>query len=230
MPWYVRAASTTRPISLDSPQWAEVNASGDLSWIFGPEIGLARELWTLRHQPVTIVKAAMGGSSLQYAWRPSRPGGLFSSMVGKVLNTMRTDGAAGQFDVLSGFYWYQGESDAEGGGGPGYRTRLTQFIFAARSRLPFATHAPFAIAMESIADQVALLKSVGKCAKLHCNGWAAGSAQVRAADLWARDHLANVVVVDTQGLPRVADRVHLSDIAELRLGTELARATAKDLG
>ncbi|MGO9873893.1 MAG: sialate O-acetylesterase [Acidimicrobiia bacterium] len=195
--------------------------------VFGPEIGLARQIWTDTHQPVTIVKAAIGSTSLDVDWNPARPNGDYAQMVDLVIATMSADAARGQLDTIGAFYWYQGEDDAANPSWyPKYQSNLANFISHLRTDLPMNATTPIALAKESLAANLSFRQDTGDCPFDNCAVVQAGDTAVRAADDWATANLAHVVDVDTLGLPRTAPVViHLSNIGELTLGAELAAAT-----
>ncbi len=225
-PWSIEQGAGATPTSLDSPQVAIGCVAAP---IFGPEIGIARQLWADTGQEVTIVKAAYDGTTLAVDWSPTGSGalplGLFPATVTDVSGTMAADAAHGQLDVLGGFYWYQGESDAESPStARAYRANLRRFIVALRRDLPFAPTAPVVLAKEDISDWADALGASGADTPAQVAALLAGNDEVRSADDWAAAHLPDVVEVDTRGLPRPA-YLHLSDTSELTLGEELASAS-----
>ena len=90
-PWEVLQGNGAVPVNLDSPQQVPDGfADGADETVFGPEIGLARQLWSDIDLPVTIIKAAYPGSDLAVDWSPTgtgtAPNGLFPAMVSQVNN------------------------------------------------------------------------------------------------------------------------------------------------
>jgi hypothetical protein len=231
LPWSVLQGDGATPVPLDTPQ--QIGSPTDAVTVFGPEIGLARQLWADTGTAVTIVKAADPGTSLAVNWNPTKsgafPDGLFRDTVSAVKNVMADDGAAGQFDVLGGFYWYQGESDVTNRSWASrYQTRLALFITDLRADLPMSPKAPVALAEEDLSGYIAYLDSTGALSKAVDARYLAGNAEVRAADVWAADNLPDVVDVDTLDLARVPPiYIHLSNVSQLTLGEELAKASEK---
>ena len=234
-PWFVLQGLGATPVPLDTPQ--QILYSPNTVTVFGPEIGLARQLWTDTGRPVTIVKAAYEGTDLAVNWAPNDrgapPDGLFPAMVAKVRSVMATDAASGQFDVLGGVYWYQGESDA---GNPshakGYQKKLNKFIAALRKELPMVASAPVILAKEDVTANVGYLESQGNLTATEAASILQGNREVRAADDWAVASLGHVVEVDTADLARNGPSdvlsgtdIHLSNVSELSLGQELAKAS-----
>jgi hypothetical protein len=215
------------PVPLDSPQQVLDGAQGATT-IFGPEIGLARQLWADEGRPLTIIKAAYEGSSLAVNWNPKGtgvpPNGLFPAMVAKVQSVMAADASNGQFDVLGSFNWYQGESDAGNvNDAKHYQSRLTKFIDAVRKRLPMAATAPVVLVKEDSTGYDNYTLNSGEATPAEEAELLKGNAEVRAADDWAAANLPAVVEVDSLGLTRVGPLdLHLSNVSELTLGNEMA--------
>ena len=122
------------PVPLDTPQ---IGATSPPAQIFGPEIGLARAVMAATRRPVTIVKIAAGGTSLGQ-WVPGTV--IWKNMTTFVRSIIRFDAAKGQTDVIGGFYWFQGESDAVyPTEADAYRANLTKFVTQLRVQLPMAS-------------------------------------------------------------------------------------------
>ena len=222
--WWELAPPVTASglVPLDTPQY--LNFVTTPTQIFGPELGLARQIWTDTSQAVTIDKVVYSDSSL-VDWSPATTGGLFDDMVGIVRQTMATDAAQGQLDTIGGFYWYQGESDAmDPALAADYQSNLTAFVDALRSDLPMAATAPVVLAKESLAEVISVEQYAGICATPDCASLVAGDDAVRAADDWVAANLPHVLTVDSLGLARTGTDggVHLSNVGELQLGDELA--------
>jgi hypothetical protein len=223
-PWEILPGAGATPVALDSPQ--QVMEGAQATTIFGPEIGIARQMWT-EGRPVTVIKAAYEGTNLAENWAPkgtgALPDGLFPAMVAKVQSVMAADAAAGQFDVIASFNWYQGESDA---GSPRdatlYQQRLAALIAAVRKDLPMPT-APVVLAKEDSSGYDAYQVGTGAVTPAEEAKLLTGNTEVRAADDWAAANLPDVVEVDTAGLARVGPLdLHLRNVSELTLGGEMA--------
>jgi hypothetical protein len=144
-------------------------------------------------------------------------------MISQVKTVMTNDAANGEFDVLGGLYWYQGESDTIPTGAKSYQKHLTKFIQAFRKALPITPSAPVVLAKEDITDYVSYLWSTGRCDAICVKSVLAGNAQVRAADDWAAANLQSVVKVDSFGLARNAPvNIHLINSSELTIGQQMA--------
>ena len=212
-------------VPLDTPQY--LNFVTPLTQIFGPEVGLARQIWSDTGRPVTIDKVVYSDSSISQ-WSPATSGGLFDDMLGIVKQTMADDAAAGQLDTIGGFYWYQGENDAmDPTLYPEYQTNLTAFIDAVRSEFPISASAPVVLVKESLAEVIGVVQAAGLCTSPNCETLIAGDTAVRAADDWAAANLPDVFTVDSLGLPRTAadGGIHLSNVGELELGEAMAKVS-----
>jgi hypothetical protein len=220
-PLWLYPQPTPSPVVLDSPQISDIATPVQ---IFGPEIGIARKVWTDIQQPVTIVKVTYPGSDLAIDWQPN--GDLFNDLVNKVRSAMALDAASRTLDTIGAVYMYQGEADADiPTEASAYQSNLSAFIATLRSQLPEAQTTPFALVKESLNAEIAQEQSTGTCPPDNCASQILGNVEVRSADDWASSHLPNVVEVDSLGLPRYSDYVHLTNVAELTLGNELATVT-----
>jgi hypothetical protein len=227
-PWLVKPQRTKGWVSLDAPQISAFTPSSGRQ-IFGPEIGLARQLWADDGTSVSIIKAAYPGSSLAIDWSPTRKNGYFHQMVEFVRTVMSNDAVGGRFDVLGALYWYQGETDIVSlNWATAYQNNLSKFLAAAAKQLPFMNGLNVIIAKESQAAYIAWLRAQGPCP--NCAAYLEGDTDVRAADDAVVASSTNVFEVDTLGLARATIGVHLTDRSELTLGEELARASEGSLG
>ena len=210
-------------VGIDTPQMLDTDAPVR---VFGPEIGLARKLFADTGQPVTIVKAAIGSTSLAVDWDPATADGYYLQMLNQVRAAMESDANTGTFDTIGGFYWYQGEDDvANPAWAAAYQDNLTAFIGRLRRDLPLNAGAPIVLAKESLAARIALRRANADCPGDICSTLEAGDNAVRAADDWAAANLPHVVTVDTFGLARSSSLIHLSNLGELALGSALAVAS-----
>ena len=146
MPWGIRKGLGATPVPLDTPQ-----PKSPTQAIFGPELGLARQLWADRQVPLTIIKAPCPGTSLAVNWNPAvttghPPDALYMRLVAKVLATLAADAHAGTLDVLGGVYWFQGESDIKNAANAAsYQGNLATLIGRLRNDLPLAPSAPIVV-------------------------------------------------------------------------------------
>lgn len=212
-------------VPLDTPQY--LNLSTPPVQIFGPELGLARQIWSDTRQAVTIDKVVFSNSSV-VQWSPNSPSCIYAGMIWIVKQTMARDATAGQLDTIGAFYWYQGESDAgDPTLYPSYQANLTAFIADVRSDLPTDATAPVVLSKMSISQLISYEIATGICASPGCASLISGDTAVRAADDWAAANLSHVLTVDTLGLPRTkaSAYIHLPNVGELQLGQKLAAAS-----
>lgn len=222
--------SSLTPVPLDTPQTVTFPGYNP-SQIFGPEIGIARQLYTDLGLSATIVKVTYEGISLATDWSPSGAGlDMFPELISTVQGQIASDAANGITDVIGGFYWYQGESDATNKqDAANYKMNLKRFILAVRSNLPMGT-APFVIAQESIDPLVNVDVAEGLCTAKQCKAILQENAKIRNADVAMQTLLPDVVTVDTSDLARMPDTgLHLTNLSELTLGARMATASEPDL-
>ena len=187
-------------VPLDAPQTSIAPGNPQ---VFGPEIGLAREVYAVTGQPVTVIKVTFPGTPLAHDWIPG--GGLWDAMVSFIHGTVSRDAARGVSDKLGGFYWVQGEADAAvPKEAAAYRANLTKFVSDIRTRLPLGRAVPIVLG------------------KVWVAAYPTGNDQVRAADNYVAAHQAHVYTVDTKNLLRLPETLHILNTGELRLGDEMA--------
>jgi hypothetical protein len=226
-----KGGGMTGQVPLDSPQLlGDSNTPPNYMQFFGPEIGWARQIYADTGQAVSVIKVAIAGTSLAVDWNPSTRLGYFSQMVATVTSTMSADAQAGQLDTIGGIAWFQGEADAQVlTQAADYESNLKAFISALRSDLPTAPSTPVVLVKESLAAYIAESQRLGQCGTTkHCSALSMGDTEVRGADDWAAANLANVLEVDSLGLPREFDApsfdVHLANTGELTVGDEINNA------
>lgn len=226
LPWWTQRSATTAWQPLTSSQYL-LSDIGRTSPIFGPEIGLARQIWTDTRTPIWIIKGAYPNTSLAVEWSPS--GGLYRSLIASVTSRMQADARSGTVDVLGAVYWFQGENDAlASGSAAAYGTNLNQLLDNFTRDLPFMNGPNFVIAKPSIAAWVGYRERTT---------WCFDCSQLRTSDAVVRQAIDNTAatrhdctVVDTIDLDRVTLQIHLSNRAELELGSRLATASESLLG
>jgi hypothetical protein len=205
---FVVPARTRRPVPLRTPQ--KRDGSGGVR-IFGPEIGLARTVFSDSGRAVTVVKVAFGGQTIA-AWDPAAADGLFRRLESLVTATVARDARSGWRDTVGALFWYHGEADARSATlGSQYRSSLVRLIDGFRSELPLGRSTPIVLVKQSTPDRP-------------------GDAAVRGAADWVAANLPHVLLVDTLDLPRMTDGLHLTSGAELELGRRMARAVGDGLG
>ena len=194
--------------------------------IFGPELGLARRLYRDGVGAVGVVKVAYAGTSLASDWSPAG-GNLYGHLLDFVRQQMTRDAASGIVDVLGAAYWYQGESDAlDATMAQNYANNLSTFITSLRRDLPFTPRAPVVLVKESLASLIAFRFTTGSCGDIGgCLEATARDAIVRTADDTVANALPDVLTVDSLGLARATVGMHLTNSAELTIGTLMANAT-----
>ncbi|XAR48383.1 Acetylxylan esterase [Bertholletia excelsa] len=146
-----------------------------------------------------LVPCAVGGTSIR-EWQ--RGTFLYNQMKGRVSAAMRGGG------TVRALLWYQGEADTiNSQDAELYKGRLERFFMDLRSDL----QSPLLPII-----QVGLASGQGRLVE-----------QVRKAQM-AVD-LENVWLVDAKGLPLEPDYVHLTTVAEVRLGEKLGAAFLRTL-
>ena len=132
--------------------------------------------------------------------------------------------------IRDSFYWYQGETDAMSAStSAAYQSNLWTFVHAVRSQLPMSSSSPFVIAEEDITNYIATETQSHTFSPAQTWIETAGNAQVRAADQRIAHRMSDVFLVDTAALPRTGGFIHLTNISELTLGNDLARAAEAHL-
>ena len=227
MPWLIQPGAGRSWTTLGSPQRWNWPGVAEHRTFFGPELGLARQLWSDTGRSAFFVKETYPGSSLSTTWNIA--GGAESvapAAISHVLQTMKKDARSGVLDSIGAVYWVQGEADATmPDAASAYRSNLITLIAAFRSQLPMDPSAPFAIAKIDLSTWTTAMEQVGGISSATAASYRAGNAAVRAADDEVARTVPGTVIVDTAGLPRVNGLIHLSNVAELSLGRSLALAT-----
>lgn len=172
--------------------------SADPRAAVGPGLFFARAL----DRPVVLIPCAKGGSAIAQ-WRPdTRPDTLYGSCLA------RARAAGGR---ITGVLWYQGETDARDmAAARRWGAAFAELAQAFRRDLA-APRLPFVVVR--LADAPARAEDVGRYP-----GW----TMVQEAQ--ARLRIRCVAVVRADGLPRLADDLHLTTAAQRVLGKRLADA------
>lgn len=178
---------------------------------FGPEITLARNLaGPVGTTPVAVIKIGYFGSNLAADWRPGATGGnrLYRTLLTEIERALRKLAAQGRPGVLAGFFWMQGETDANRADhADAYAANLEDFIGRVREDLS-APSLPFVL---------------GRIGPPPPKGYEFQN-QVRRAQTSVAARVAATAWVDTDDLPRDTDHVHLLAEGVLRLGERWADA------
>ncbi len=79
---------------------------------YGPELAFGRTLADrVSEDSIAIIKVAKSGTDLMYNWDPSGP--LYQNMIEQVAEAVGRLEINGANPVISGFFWVQGEGDAQ---------------------------------------------------------------------------------------------------------------------
>jgi|GEM_PF-608612 len=216
--------SSSGPVKLSTPQLRSWGAPGQIgATYFGPELGIARDLYIGGVSDLVVLKVAASGTTLVAAPAPwaARTGTLYQRLVADAHELMATEAAHGISLTVGGVVWYQGESDAAPGVAPYYLGALQDFLGDLHTDLGEGSTTPTVLVKEemgySLYEQLVdhvITPQVFEAGE-------AANQQVRSADDFEALHVGHVATVDTDGLPRVIDEVHLTDHAELSLGYEV---------
>jgi hypothetical protein len=205
------ASSGASPVRLDTPQ----RLQGAPSPVFGPEVGLARNLYAAGHHHLLVVKVAFSGSSLAVDWQPGQPD--YQALLMRVAQATSWATANGWDPSIAGIYWVQGETDAmTASWAAGYKANILQFMHNVRGALAVGAKTPFVLAETDIADYINYELAHKQCGTPTCSAEKHWNGEVMAAQAACASKY--VYVAPTASLPRVEDFLHLSDAAELRLG------------
>ncbi len=131
------------PLQAPTEVWKNMFHEG-----FGPELSAGRALSALHpKQKIGIVKFAWNATSLAWDWDPNRSHSKYETMIHGTRRAMQRLGAKYDAPVrVAGFFWLQGESDADTAEhASSYGNSLREFIAAVRADLR-APKLPFVIA------------------------------------------------------------------------------------
>jgi hypothetical protein len=192
--WDTLTPSANSPDADGSP-----NADGG----FGAEISTGRTISdALGGALVAEVKFAVGGTNLFSQWNPAGVGNLYDQMVARVNRSLVDLERLGHTGFVAGFFWMQGESDADAEASrSAYAANLTNLIASVRAdfgdpNLPFVfgqiidfrppDSTTIRTQQQTVADTVAntayiLTDDLGHSDFIHFSGrastrWANGSA------------------------------------------------------
>jgi len=200
---------------------------------FGPEVGLARGLYDQGRRNVLILKVSFGGLPLAQQpgqdWNVNSSNEAYSVLVNRMKETKAWVASQGGTSSVDGFYWVQGEGDANTASAAQYETNLRNLVNRSRTDLGMNSKAPFVIAKTSIAAWIQTAKnlsSTNPCGAVSCDQVAQADNTVRAAQQKVADTVPNTKIVDTLNLPRTGFMIHLSNQGELQLGALFAQASA----
>ena len=125
-----------QPATPDVSQWDSKSrrwtSLGAVDGQFGPEITAAPAIARALHRRVGVVKVAVSDTNLSYHWNPKRTDGLYVMTTDTVTVATSTP-LHGVLPRVAGFFWAQGESDAEDSdSAQRYRERLGELFLAVR--------------------------------------------------------------------------------------------------
>jgi hypothetical protein len=177
---------------------------------FGPELSAGSVLADVSPEPIAIVKVCSDGSSLALHWNPDATGLLFDRMIDAVKGAEHQLQLLGYTPVLSGFFWMQGEIDAQHfGDASSYGQHLGRFIMRTRQLL----------------DAWSLRFVLGRpnshivCGPFGCFPYL---SNVRNAESVIAHTVPEVVLVDTDDLAIQPDGVHFTAASQVDLGRRFA--------
>ncbi|MEO9886663.1 MAG: sialate O-acetylesterase [Balneola sp.] len=174
---------------------------------FGPEITLARALYT-EFENMAVIKTAYAGTSLAADWKKGRNSGnqlykLMMSQIDTATSLLTKDGITYEFE---GFFWMQGESDAANANyANNYHSNLEDFIMDIRTDL-------------NTPDLKFVLGRIGDASSYP------HKEQVRDTQVDVAGSDSLVDWVDTDDLPLDTDNVHLIAEGVKLLGSRMASA------
>jgi hypothetical protein len=210
------------PGRLDTPQ----RRTGATSPIFGPEVGLARYLYGAGHRNLFVVKVAFSGSSLAANWTSHNVD--YESLIARVHEAETWALDNGWSPTIGAFYWMQGESDAINATyAADYRTNLLQFMANVRHSLTLKQTVPFVIGQIDLTQYIKYEQANKLCTSPTCTSEKLWNSEVMKAQASVAGRY--VFVAKTSKLPRYEDFLHLTDAAELTLGTAFGRLSRSHL-
>ena len=216
---------------------------------FGPEIGLARNLWDQGRRNMVILKVTYGLQRLAATpngtfggladWNTQSIGESYDNLKLKknqLASIMQTNGDKYSMD---GFYWVQGESDAvKGETLNNYQNNLTSLLNSIKADL--GMHPDAVKVIGKISGQYCLTNvynliynpegcGVNLCIlSIHpCSSeelLTQGNNNVRQAIQNIADSDPKIFAVETEDLARVYDFVHMSSVSQLTLGRRMSNS------
>lgn len=161
----------------------------------GPEASLVNQL--AREYPfkkIGVIKYAVGGTSLELDWKIG--GTLYTTLV----EIIKDGKYKANVDTIDGFFWMQGESDGSNKYMAAlYETNFTKFINELRDDVG-STPVVTALIGEPMKGSVAYVHTI------------------RNAQLTVSATMDDVYVVDTYGLAKCCDNLHLTTVSQKILG------------
>ncbi len=183
-------------------------AQTDYGHGFGPELMVGKTISDARGgQLVAETKFAVDGTNLYSQWNPNIPGSLYYQMLTRVNDALadlplQEPGTTGK---VAGFFWMQGESDAQAG-------QTTQQYQANLTNLIADVRADF--------DDPDLPFIIGRITPIWGDGYSVRDAEANVAAT-----VPFTCMVDTDNFPRnPSDSIHYSTQGMVQLGTAFGNA------
>lgn len=219
------------------------------SGYFGPEVGLARNLWDQGRRNMVILKVTYGLQRLietpnntfggHADWNPNSVGESYDQLKLKKSQLENIMQANGDKYTMDGFYWVQGESDAvKGTSTSSYQSNLSLLLNSVKQDL--GMHPESINVLGKISGQFCLtnvynlIYNPEGCGVVLCvihvhpcsseAMLAEGNANVRQAIQNVADSDPKTFVVETEDLERVSDFVHMNAAAQLTLGKRMSNS------
>ena len=193
------------PFEKYHPQYSHTVVNG---FGFGPEISLGSEIADKLKQKIALVKYARNGANLATQWNPDYDNSLYPRMRKRANEAIDALDSLGYHHVeIAGFFWMQGETDANNESmAEYYESNLTNFIRAIRRdfhnpNLPF------------IYGMIHVSKDMSCCAEA-----------VRTAQRRVEADVAFARTVETRDLTLDPDRIHFDSKGTIMLGDRFANA------
>ena len=219
------------PVPLNTPQRANANEAA----IFGPEVGLSRKLYELGRRRIIILKVTVGAvplavdDSTPFDWNVNSTNEAYQRLkdrAGKLFEDIEAQGAKYSVD---GFYWVQGEADANNSTFANqYEQNLRDLVSAAKTDFKMPADGKFVIGqIDNSQGNKVIYDFAGdpNCTTPACTTAKENNDKVRAAQAKVASDTDNVEIVDTAPLERTGFKVHLSNASQLELGKRLAEVT-----
>jgi len=210
------------PVPISTPQlrsWGSPAQVG--AQYFGPELTTARRLYNHGQQHFVVLKVAVSGSTMVNGTAPpwNAPSGwLYQRLVNDTRHLQAKEAGLGVLATVGAVVFYQGEFDAVPGVAAQYGPALLTFLTDLHQDLGENANTPVVLVKEEMAYAyyAGLLTN-----QMTLDQWESlnqANDLVRAADDTAATTLPHVSTVESAGLDRISDLVHLSATGQIQLG------------
>jgi hypothetical protein len=183
--------------------------------LFGTEVSFMDSIKTSRPHAPALIKYFINGAGLGTLFNPRGTPGLgYTKMLESIDTALGKLDTAGHTYEVKGFYWFQGESDANNPSlAPSYETNLTELIAGVRSHLGLA-ELPIVIVETQLAGTA-----------LANNSASLQTVQTAQATVAGNDN--KVALVDTSDLVgSMKDDFHYNASGNVTIGQRIATAMA----